>query len=1022
MSHIQDWTTEHVAKWFSTIGCEQYTGLVIKEDLDGALLVKLKDQEWLDFGIKNSFHRKKIISKVTKLLEINKSDPTITIIEQGPNTTVRSGQNGQNQDGNVDTSSESAQLDGSILRKAPITAGTSDPNCISLKKGNRHRTWNDWDLQQSTHIAWSNSKSLQPRVEENGPFSGSKTNKVKSDSLLMSFSKSYEKIAESDLEKLTYQAVHPNKYPFLLKQGTSRSILICNLNRNFTKNELLQFFSKCNNFPIRSFKSYLPKCPMVLITYFDISHAKEMQEQVHGHNFIRKAKSTGLSTIKRKGLGWQDGGVLDCTSFVGEMFAFSCIPTHAVYKEWNDGAISVKLKASNSTFNGVEQMLHKAFSIYGPMSCFPKELKRQTSAVHKVNSSELEDDPSFNDTKQYLVQFTDTRAADRALTFIPFLIGNMKVVSRNFVRPTTTSLKTMFLFTHLVEELSLKCHTDEFMLQWCTTAMQEINSDNNNFTTLSKDSNISTSVTGIAPLPSTGSTITNNHTREAVGSDTKQIVLNKLQRAKISADDSSEKEFKKKSNQNNDGKNSNTNGRSSISSDKHSNKNHAYGVDTNDDTNEANFAIKNQNPTVAKKFFPSENGSNYGNVSPSPTFDNNNYNNNNNARMNGIPPYNKYDATASTTTFTNPVENGIQQHQQNQHGNYFGQKYPHCDITGANLNQQHTYEMTPVAAASVHMIGNGTNLQMMGYNDNLSIACFDPAAFNNVSLSGTALKYNLNLQESNLGKSRHLHEQQQQQHTHHSHHQQQHATYNYHQQNFHPQQVYANSLHYNHQLENGMKDHHRYQNNTTNGTNNNYNNYNNNNRKNNLSSGKPRHHGRHNFNINKRSQDKRGKYDDRKNGKHGGKNNNKVILNSINNGVDTRCTLCMKNIPNRLTKKHMLEFLDLHFKRKYDYFYLPVDFKTDYNVGYCFINFLSVDIVKDFYTMYHGRPWATLIQQSRSAKVVDVCYANQQGKRNMIKRQFNSKIRTMDDKYQPSLFHDGETQDFATAKKLYHIH
>ena len=118
----------------------------------------------------------------------------------------------------------------------------------------------------------------------------------------------------------------------------------------------------------------------------------------------------------------------------------------------------------------------------------------------------------------------------------------------------------------------------------------------------------------------------------------------------------------------------------------------------------------------------------------------------------------------------------------------------------------------------------------------------------------------------------------------------------------------------------------------------------------------------------------------------------------------------------------MLEFLDLHFKRKYDYFYLPVDFKTDYNVGYCFINFLSVDIVKDFYTMYHGRPWATLIQQSRSAKIVDVCYANQQGKRNMIKRQFNSKIRTMDDKYQPSLFHDGETQDFATAKKLYHIH
>ena len=69
MNKIQDWTTEQVANWFSSIGCEQYTRLVMKEDLDGALLVKLKDQEWLDFGIKNSFHRKKVMSKVTRLLK-----------------------------------------------------------------------------------------------------------------------------------------------------------------------------------------------------------------------------------------------------------------------------------------------------------------------------------------------------------------------------------------------------------------------------------------------------------------------------------------------------------------------------------------------------------------------------------------------------------------------------------------------------------------------------------------------------------------------------------------------------------------------------------------------------------------------------------------------------------------------------------------------------------------------------------------------------------------------------------------
>ena len=80
MNNVQDWSTEQVAKWFSSIiGCEQYTSLVMKEDLDGALLVKLKDQEWFDFGIKNSFHRKKIVSKVARLLETKNVEPSAII-------------------------------------------------------------------------------------------------------------------------------------------------------------------------------------------------------------------------------------------------------------------------------------------------------------------------------------------------------------------------------------------------------------------------------------------------------------------------------------------------------------------------------------------------------------------------------------------------------------------------------------------------------------------------------------------------------------------------------------------------------------------------------------------------------------------------------------------------------------------------------------------------------------------------------------------------------------------------------
>ncbi|KAB2617182.1 protein MEI2-like 7 [Pyrus ussuriensis x Pyrus communis] len=107
-------------------------------------------------------------------------------------------------------------------------------------------------------------------------------------------------------------------------------------------------------------------------------------------------------------------------------------------------------------------------------------------------------------------------------------------------------------------------------------------------------------------------------------------------------------------------------------------------------------------------------------------------------------------------------------------------------------------------------------------------------------------------------------------------------------------------------------------------------------------------------------------------------------------------TVMVKNIPNQFKRTDFLNVLKTHCyqenqmrhirdernKSKFDFVYLPMDFKRKRisNLGYAFVNFTSPEGALRFYWEFHNRPWRV----GFNPKICEVTRAEIQGKSSLM--------------------------------------
>ncbi len=119
---------------------------------------------------------------------------------------------------------------------------------------------------------------------------------------------------------------------------------------------------------------------------------------------------------------------------------------------------------------------------------------------------------------------------------------------------------------------------------------------------------------------------------------------------------------------------------------------------------------------------------------------------------------------------------------------------------------------------------------------------------------------------------------------------------------------------------------------------------------------------------------------------------NRINLDNILRGKDRRTTLMIRHIPNKYNLYSFLEDINADFKRTYDVFYLPIDYKNNCNLGFAFINFVDPMHILGFYETFRGKRW----RRFKSDKICELAYAKFQGKDELQTHFLNGSVIKLD--------------------------
>jgi hypothetical protein len=114
-------------------------------------------------------------------------------------------------------------------------------------------------------------------------------------------------------------------------------------------------------------------------------------------------------------------------------------------------------------------------------------------------------------------------------------------------------------------------------------------------------------------------------------------------------------------------------------------------------------------------------------------------------------------------------------------------------------------------------------------------------------------------------------------------------------------------------------------------------------------------------------------------------------------------TLMVRNIPNKYTRTQLILELQPLAGNEMDFLYLPVDFRSWANLGYCFVNFKSDLAACQFSKVFTGRTW----ERFASKKRCEIVAADIQGFNELVAHFASSAILKREERAQPVVFAEG---------------